>query len=104
MTNLEKMCSTFLHFTHEHLILVHNFEHGKIHFEKHCMQFWVYVNKFFLTLCVTHGRGPTHWNVLIMFFLKVVRFIFTKSNSKKEKICLVKGWDQHFLMYKIKQY
>jgi hypothetical protein len=49
-------------------------------------------------------RGPTHWNVLIMFLLRVIRLIFMKPNSKKEKNCLVKGWDQHFLVYKIKQY
>jgi hypothetical protein len=39
-----------------------------------------------------------------MFLLGVVHLIFTKPNSKKEKDGLVKGWDQHFLMYKIKQY
>jgi hypothetical protein len=49
-------------------------------------------------------RGPAHWNVWIMFLSGVVHLIFTKPNSKKEKDCLVKGWDQHFLMYKIKQY
>jgi hypothetical protein len=42
-----------------------------------------------------------------MFILGVVHLIFTKPNLKKEKNCLVKrggGEDQHFLMYKIKQY
>jgi hypothetical protein len=41
MPNLEKLCSSFLHFTHEHLILVHGFEHGKIHFKNNCVEFWV---------------------------------------------------------------
>jgi hypothetical protein len=61
----------------------------------------------FKVLCVVvcgDRRGPALWNVLIMFLLGVVHLIFTKPNSKREKDCLVKGWDQHFLMYKIKQY
>jgi hypothetical protein len=45
--NLEKMCSIFLHFIHGHLILMHGFEHGKVHFKKNCVQFWVYVNTLF---------------------------------------------------------
>ncbi len=58
-------------------------------------------------LCVVVGgdrRGLAYWNVLIMFLLGVVHLIFTKPSSKKEKDCLVKGWDQHFPMYKIKQH
>ncbi len=70
------------------------------------------VGKFYFFLNVTllcvvvcgDRRGLAYWNVLIMFLLGVVHLIFTKPSSKKEKDCLVKGWDQHFLRYKIKQY
>ncbi len=75
-----------------------------------CVVLGVGKYKFFLNvtlLCVVmcgDRRGLAHCNVLIMFILGVVHLIFTKPNSKKEKDCLVKRWDQHFLMYKIKRY
>jgi hypothetical protein len=106
-----KKCVHPFYILHLDTWLVHGFGHGKVHFQNNCVQFWVWVNTFlFLNvtlLCVVvcgDRRGPAHWNVLIMFLLGLVHFIFTKPNSKKEKDCLVKGWDQHFLMYKIKQY
>jgi hypothetical protein len=101
---LKKMCSAFLHCTLEHLILVLKFGGGKVHFKNNCVQFWVWVNTFLKKIVCGDRRGPTHWNVLIMLLLGVVHLIFTKPNSKKEKDGFVKGWDQHFLMYKIKQY
>jgi hypothetical protein len=101
----KKLCLTFLHFTLKHLILVCGFGCGKVHFQNYCVLFWVWVNTFlFLNvtlLCVIVSgdtRGLAHWNVLIMFILGVVHLIFTKPNSKKEKDCLVKRWDQHFLI------
>jgi hypothetical protein len=65
--------------------------------------FFLYVTLLCVVMCGDR-KGPAHWNVLIMFILGVVPLIFTKPNSKMEKDCLVKRWDQHFLMYKIKQY
>jgi len=94
--NLEKICSTFLHFTHGHLILVHGFEHGKVHFKKNnYVQFWIYVCTFLLTLCVTLRSDEQRTNAL-----ECVDNVFLKGGSsysqnqtqkRKEKSVWLKG-------------